>query len=273
MACASSFRTSLSRYCSFFSKNPANSLPRKSFNSASGQPTPSSNSIKGIYNAIKRLRETLGGEAETSRPNSSRDGKRIAFESDRLRYAEIWACDGDGSNCGQLTSLKGVAGAARSPDGRYIAFEYRPKEHSEIYLLEVANGVPRMLITLPGADNGGPNWSRDGKWIYFYSDQGSASFQLWKTQLSGGSPVQVTKNGGVFAAESTDGRFLYYSKYESPGVWRMPLNGGEEIRVLDQQPAGEDWWNWGLTRSGIYFFDQPNHTTNRGVKIFGGPSG
>jgi len=127
--------------------------------------------------------------------------------------------------------------------------------------------VPRMLITLPGADNGGPNWSRDGKWIYFYSDQGGGSFQLWKTQLSGGSPVQVTKNGGVFAAESTDGRFLYYSKYESPGVWRMPLNGGEEIRVLDQ-PAGEDWWNWGLTRSGIYFFDQPNHTTNRGVKFF-----
>src|SRR5215469_14729922 len=46
MACASSFRTSLSRYCSFFSKNRANSLPRKSFNSASGQPTPSSNSTR-----------------------------------------------------------------------------------------------------------------------------------------------------------------------------------------------------------------------------------
>ena len=210
----------------------------------------------------------ISGKGGSGRPNFSPDGKRIAFESDRLGYAEIWACDGDGSNCGQLTSLKGIAGAARwSPDGRYIAFEYRPKEHSEIYLLEVASGVPRMLITLPGADNGGPNWSRDGKWIYFYSDQGGGSFQLWKTQLNGGSPVQVTKNGGVFAAESTDGRFLYYSKYESPGVWRMPLSGGEEIRVLDQ-PAGEDWWNWGLTRSGIYFIEQPNHTTNRGVNFF-----
>jgi Tol biopolymer transport system component/DNA-binding winged helix-turn-helix (wHTH) protein len=210
----------------------------------------------------------ISGKGGSTRPHFSPDGKRLVFESDRLGYSEIWACDSDGSNCGQLTTLHGVAGAARwSPDGQYIAFEYRPKEHSEVYLLEVATGVPRMLTTLPGADNGGPNWSRDGKWIYFYSDQGGGSFQLWKTQHNGSPPVQVTKNGGVFAAESTDGHFLYYSKYESPGIWKMPLGGGDEIRVLDQ-PVGEDWWNWGLTRTGIYFFDQPNHQTNRGVKFF-----
>lgn len=146
--------------------------------------------------------------------------------------------------------------AARwSPDGRYIAFEFRPKEHSEIYLLEVGVDAPRLLSTLPGADNGGPNWSRDGKWIYFYSDWGGGPFQLWKTRLDGGSPIQVTKNGGVFAAESADGRFLYYSKFETAGIWRMPLNGGEEIRV-SLQPAGDDWWNWALIRNGIYFFDQ-----------------
>jgi Tol biopolymer transport system component/DNA-binding winged helix-turn-helix (wHTH) protein len=210
----------------------------------------------------------ISGKGGSARPHFSPDGKRIAFESDRLGYPEIWACDSDGSNCGQLTSLHGVAGAARwSPDGKYIAFEYRPKERSELYLLEVASGVVRMLTTLPGADNGGPDWSRDGKWIYFYSDQGGGSFQVWKTQISGGPPVQVTKRGGVFAAESVDGRFLYYSKFESPGIWKMPLSGGEEIRVLDQ-PAGDDWCNWGLTRSGIYFFDQPNHQTSRGVRFF-----
>ena len=41
-------------------------------------------------------------------------------------------------------------------------------------------------------------------------------------------PCPSTKNGGVFAAESTDGRFLYYSKFEASGIWKMPLNGGEE---------------------------------------------
>ena len=191
----------------------------------------------------------------TGRAQFSPDGRRIVFESDRLGYSEIWACDSDGSNCGQLTSLRGIAGAARwSPDGQYIAFEYRPKEHSEVYLLEVGSGVPRLLTTLPRADNGGPNWSRDGKWIYFYSDRGGGPFQIWKVQVSGGPPIQVTRKGGIFAAESTDGRFLYYSKFESSGIWKMPLNGGDELNIAGQ-PAGEDWWNWVLVQNGIYFFD------------------
>jgi Tol biopolymer transport system component/DNA-binding winged helix-turn-helix (wHTH) protein len=209
----------------------------------------------------------ISGKGGSGRPHFSPDGKKIAFESSRLGYSEIWACDSDGTHCGQLTSLHGVAGAARwSPDGQYIAFEYRPREHSEIYLLEMRTGVPRMLTTLPGADNGGPNWSRDGKWIYFYSDRGGGPFQLWKTQISGGPPVQVTRNGGIFAAESNDGRFLYYSKFESPGIWKMPLNGGEEIHVSDQ-PPGDDWFNWALTPSGIYFFDESKSGTKPGVKF------
>jgi Tol biopolymer transport system component len=199
---------------------------------------------------------------QTSRAQLSPDGKRIVFESDRLGYSEIWACDSDGSNCGQLTSLHGIAGAPRwSPDGQYIAFEYRPKEHSEVYLLEAASGVSRLLTTLPGADNGGPNWSRDGKWIYFYSDRGGGPFQLWKTRVGGGYPVQVTRKGGIFAAESVDGRFLYYLKFESPGIWRMPLSGGEEIHILDR-PAGEDWSNWTLVPNGIYFVDLVRRTNS-----------
>jgi Tol biopolymer transport system component/DNA-binding winged helix-turn-helix (wHTH) protein len=185
------------------------------------------------------------------RPTFSPDGKRFAFES-VLGHSEIWACDSDGANCGQLTSLQGTAGAPRwSPDGRSMAFEFRPKEHSEIYLLEMGGGMPRLLPTFPGADNGGPNWSRDGKWIYFYSDRGGAPFQLWKIPLEGGSPVQITRNGGVFAAESADGRFLYYSKFEAPGLWKIPLSGGAETRVLF--PVGEtEWYNWALGRNGVY---------------------
>ena len=201
------------------------------------------------------------------RPQVSPDGKRLTFETNRSGYNELWACDSDGANYGQLTSLRGTAGAPRwSPDGKTIAFEFRPKGHSEVYLLDLSSGTPRMLATLPGADNGGPNWSRDGQWIYFYSDKGGGLFQLWKIPVAGGTPVQVTKNGGVFAAESADGRFLYYSKYEAPGVWRMPLNGGEESRVVGQPEAG-DWANWALAKNGIYFFDSSSRG-DQGVKYF-----
>ena len=189
------------------------------------------------------------------RPHFSPDGKRFAFESNGLGFPEIWACDSDGSNCGPLTSLRGTSGAARwSPDGRYIAFEFRPRERTEIYLLEVGGGPPQLLPTLPGADNGGPSWSRDGKSIYFYSDQGGEPFQLWKVALKGGPPVQITKNGGVFGAESADGLFLYYSKFNLKGIWKMSLQSGEERRIMDQAGTS-DWYNWALARNGIYFRD------------------
>ena len=199
--------------------------------------------------------KVISEKGQQFRPNFSPDGKRIAFESDRSGYSEIWACDIDGSNCGELTTLHGVAGAPRwSPDGRTIAFEFHTKEHGEIYLLEVGGGAPRLLATIPGSDNGGPSWSRDGKSLYFYSDRGGGSFQIWKMQLNGGAPVQVTKNGGVFAAESVDGRFIYFSKFEAPGIWKMPIDGGEESRLLADQ-GGREWWNWALARNGIYFLD------------------
>ena len=203
-----------------------------------------------LQGSAARILSQKGGQL---RPNFSPDGKRFAFETDRSGYWEIWACDSDGTNCGQLTTLQGTAGAPRwSPDGRSIAFEFHTKEHGVIYLLDVRSGIPRLLETLPDADTGGPSWSRDGKWLYFYSDRGGGTFQVWKMQLNGGAPVQVTKNGGVFGAESVDGRFLYYSKYETPGIWKMAIDGGEETRIVDQ-PQGNFWYNWVIAENGIYY--------------------
>ena len=191
-----------------------------------------------------------------TRPSFSLDGRKVVFESDRLGFSDIWYCDNDGSNCTQLTSLHGTAGTARwSPDGHRIAFEFQSQHYYDVYVLEVPNGRPRRLLTFPEADNGAPNWSRDGNWIYFYSSHEKGPLQLWKVPFQGGTPVRVTKNGGVYGTQSEDGRFLYYSKMEQSGIWKMPLNGGREERVLDQ-PEGYQWFNWAVAPGGIYFVTQ-----------------
>lgn len=223
------------------------------------------------------------------KPSFSPDGKKIAFESDRSGYLEIWMCDSDGSNCTQLTSLHGQSGTARwSPDGRYIAFESISQDFYGVYLLEVAGGTPRLLPTFLDANNGAVNWSRDGQWIYFYSAHERGPLQLWKLPFQGGAPVRVTKNGGVYAIESYDRRFVYYAKFRQPGLWKMPLEGGEETRVLDQ-PTG--WNNWALSPTGIYFLNDgvkpngrieffdfatrrtiPLFTLEKPIEEFGGPA-
>ncbi len=202
-------------------------------------------------------------KGDKMRPDLSPDGKKIAFESNRLGFWDIWTCATDGSNCDQVTSLHGTAGRARwSPDGRYIAFEFHPTERSEIYIVEVPGGVARLLPTIPGADNLSPSWSSDGKWLYFASKRGNEPFQLWKMPIQGGPAIKLTTQGGISGVESPDGRFLYYSKYEMGGVWRMPLEGGEETQLLEEVRGG-GWANWALTSDGIYFlrFDKSPQPT------------
>lgn len=209
----------------------------------------------------------FSGRGFIRRPEFSPDGKKVVFESDRLGYSDIWYCEVNGTNCSQLTSFHGVSGTARwSPDGHHIAFESLSRHYYDIYTLEVPGGQPRVVPTFAETDNGAPNWSRDGQWIYFYSARDRGRLQLWKVPLNGGSPIQVTTSGGVYCTESDDGRFLYYSKYEQPGVWKMPLNGGEETRVLDQ-PSGHHWFNWEIRRTGIYFLNE-SVTPNGRIEFF-----
>jgi Tol biopolymer transport system component/DNA-binding winged helix-turn-helix (wHTH) protein len=195
-------------------------------------------------------------KGDKMRPELSPDGKKVAFESNRLGFWDLWTCEIEKGDCNQITSLHGTAGRARwSPDGRYIAFEFHPNEHSEIYIVELAGGVPHLVPTIPGADNLSPSWSRDGKWLYFASKRGTEAFQIWKIPLEGGAPVQLTRHGGISAVESTDGSYLYYSKFEEGGVWRMAGQGSEETHVLDI--GGDSWPNWALSSEGIYFLKFP----------------
>ena len=211
------------------------------------------------------------------RPSFSPDGNKIVFESDRMGYSDIWVCNSDGSNCSQLTTMQGVSGTARwSPDGRYIVFESVVKDFYEVYVVEAGGGVPRLVSTFPQSNNGAPNWSRDGQSIYFYSSHESGPYQLWKVPFNGGPPVRVTTKGGVYAVESADQRFLYYTKFEQSGIWKMPLGGGVETRVLDQprdlensasKVAKVHWCFWALAPGGIYFLN-PNVPPNGRIEFF-----
>jgi hypothetical protein len=66
--------------------------------------------------------------------------------------------------------------------------------------------------------------------------------------------MQVTRHEGNIAFEAPDGKFLYYSKLDGSGIWRVPVNGGEEVVVVDSYNAG--WGNWAVVGDGIYFIQK-----------------
>jgi Tol biopolymer transport system component/serine/threonine protein kinase len=192
-----------------------------------------------------------------SSPQYSPDGQKIAFRSNRSGNDEVWVCDGDGRNAFQLTRTKGVlSGSPRwSPDGKWIAFDSRPEGQADIYVIPSTGGTPSRLTRDP-AEDVVPSWSRDGHWIYFASNR-TGSWQVWKAPAQGGDAVQVTQKGGFAAFESPDARYIYYAKGRNvPGLWRVPVAGGDERAVMDILKSGY-WGYWAVSSRGIYFIDKP----------------
>ena len=59
--------------------------------------------------------------------------------------------------------------------------------------------------------------------------------RVWKMPADGGDAVQVTTSPAVASVESRDGRDLFYverANRTSP-LWRLPLAGGNPVKVLD----------------------------------------
>jgi Tol biopolymer transport system component len=113
-------------------------------------------------------------------------------------------------------------------------------------------------LTTDPAEDAIPSWSRDGRWIYFESAR-TGLRQIWKVPSGGGQAIQVTSAGGFAAEESSDGRYLYYSKSEEDGrIWRMPLNGGSEELVRSEPLPFGYARCWALVEDGLYYLDAAN---------------
>jgi Tol biopolymer transport system component len=207
-------------------------------------------------------------------PQFSRDGMRVAFETSRTGNLEIWTAREDGSQAAQLTSMGGPPSGSPSwsPDGRWIAFTSGVSGRSHVYIIQTDGGPPRRL-TAEEENESLPSWSSDGRWIYFGSDKGRGG-QIWKVRVpeqgsaSLGSAVQVTRNGGILAVESHDGKTLYLSKAVPTGIslWQMELATGDEREIL---PSLNDPVAFGVSPEGIFFVPRTNLTGAGSIQFFG----
>jgi Tol biopolymer transport system component/DNA-binding winged helix-turn-helix (wHTH) protein len=185
----------------------------------------------------------------------SPDGKRIAFVSLRSGLQGVWISSDDGTNLVQISNPNYVSGSPQwSPDGTRIAFDSHPGEHWEIFEADVTERKPRKLVTnITNVVR--PHWSRDGKWIYFNSQEPGRS-GVYRCPASGGDAILLSKGTVVInARESFDGKTVYFASNHDKSTLKqvaLPAQPGTESKV-EGMPRIRAAELWTLSRAGIYF--------------------
>ena len=199
-----------------------------------------------IQNASGSPIKFITSTSMDANPEFSPDGRQIVFTSLRDGRGAIWSCDADGGNLIRLVNLQLGGSPAWSPDSTRIAYDDRASGRSQIYLIGLRDHDTQQ-ITNGDFESQTPAWSADGRSVYFASNR-TGRLEIWKFVLSTRELVQITRNGGSFPQESPDGRFVYYTKNEAEGVWRVPTTGGAEVQVLAEADQ-----NFRVRTDGVYF--------------------
>lgn len=211
-------------------------------------------SIVRVRESDPKYQTVLDSTQQDSAPSLSPDGSFFAFQSHRSGNQEIWIASEQGDSLRQLTFMGGplTGSPSWSHQGDRILFDSRPDGHSHIFLVPASGGQPKQL-TFGNVNDITPRWSHDDRTIYFRSNRGDR-WQLWKVSADGGEPQPITTGDGIVPQESPDGQWLYYTRGDQDGLWRVPPGGGTETKVLDQPPA-QYWGYWQVTSHGIYYLD------------------
>jgi len=186
----------------------------------------------------------------------SPDGSQAAFVSNRSGSDQVWVANRDGSGLRSVTGLQDAAInlGSWSPDGRSLTFDATIGGGAHIYVVSAAGG-PIKRLTEATATERDPEWSRDGRWIYYTSDE-SGRWTLWRTPASGGARVRLTSEPGFEPRESPDGRAIYF--IDSPRVpglrptgklKKVSVDGGAAEPVDVPAMPGA----WDVTDTGIVF--------------------
>jgi Tol biopolymer transport system component len=106
-----------------------------------------------------------------------------------------------------------------SPDGKEVVYTaQRPGiEAYNVYKANVADGKETQLTFYQKGLADGPEYSRDGKYVY-YNGTESGTMQLWRIKPDGSGKEQITfdENNNWFAHSSPDGKWIAFLAY--PGT-------------------------------------------------------
>jgi Tol biopolymer transport system component len=180
----------------------------------------------------------------------SPDGKLIAFSasSPASRQSQVYLSNADGSNAHVMVTATPSYFHGWSPDGKYLAYVLQhagdngAPANYDIFRIPAAGGEAQQLDSNAGYDDG-PDYSPDGKWIYFNSDR-SGGWDVWRIPAAGAGPGDVKAERVTsdemedwFPHPSPDRKWLLFLSFAKGTATHNDKLPGTQLRMMPMPGA------------------------------------
>jgi hypothetical protein len=180
----------------------------------------------------------------------SPDGRLIAFSASSAasRESQVYVANADGSNVRLMVKATPSYFHGWSPDGKYLAYVHRhaggngAPANYDIFRVPAAGGEPEQLNFDPGYDDG-PDYSSDGKWIFYNTDR-SGGWDVWRIPAGGAGPgdrkaerVTSDEMEDWFPHPSPDRKWLLFLSFAKGTATHNDKLPGTQLRMMPMPGA------------------------------------
>ena len=137
-----------------------------------------------------------------------------------------------------------------SPDGKLVAYtqsravvEAEKSEVNTQIFLAAADGSHRAQLTRGDKSATDPEFSPDGRYVYFSSERGGHP-NLWRIPVDGGEAEMLTDWKGEIGAfhVSPDGKWIAFAGMEARPADEQAAKEKRDFRVVDENPRNHGLW-------------------------------
>ncbi len=156
--------------------------------------------------------------------------------------ANIWlAPNGDAARARQLTTdgANGFSGMSWLPDGRMV-YDSDASGNTDVWVMD-ADGTGARQLTFDPYTDSGASVTPDGRYIFFRTNRG-VGWGIWRMSTDGSNAREIVRNvdnvQGMGLQITPDSRWVYYMSRDEtakPAVWRVSVEGGEPVKVLNER--------------------------------------
>jgi Tol biopolymer transport system component len=149
----------------------------------------------------------------------------------------VYVSNADGSNARVVAAATPSYFHGWSPDSRYLAYVHQhpgpngAPANYDIFRVPVTGGEAVQLNSNTGYDDG-PEYSPDGKWVYYNTDR-SGSWDVWRIPADGAGPNDQ-KAEQITSDELED----WFPHFSPDGKWMLFLSFAKGVKTHNDKLPG-----------------------------------